>query len=1027
MDKLFSAARRVIETSSERGRWKVWLLAGVVSLSVAGCQLALIAFGLKPADAEYIVGIIFDGPPKLSSQSVRDQKNAAGPPTLGTYTPRAAFLGNQTAIVGGAIGTSSAPTGAILVREANCTLTQYGIGNVNGTMSTITATLPNADAYLHKLSGLTTTAGTFPKGCADRTKGIPSAPGVYLGQAANGDLLSAATDSGKITLFRFTALGVPVSQTVLVSSSAAPTLAAADLNGDGIADIVTPLFTSGGATGIGVFLSRADGTFNPVTVYAVYPSTVTGATVGIEDVNGDGKLDIVGVGGSFTGSTSVVTLIGAGNGTFAPGPSGVKAIDANAFVLADFNGDGRVDLLTSRGNYMPGNGDGSFGTPVQRLNVFESGVARNLAVGDFDGDGKVDVALRDGNIVTILLGRGDGTFAIKASYAAVRGADYLSVTDIDGDGNADIVVGLTGPKVYGPNLRSQTVTQFMLGRGDGTFAAAQAIPGVGTSLSSGAPLFVLADFNGDGFPDLVARSSTGNFSTLVLQAGTASGNFASETSVATFAFRPELVASGDVDGDGKADLVVGGTQLAVLKGMGNGVFAPAQIYNLPGADSDPRDLVNLAVADFNGDGRADVLVVRGKQSGTTGGAFVYFANADGTLKAPVQIDNANNLRAVAVGDLNGDGRADIALGGLDPQFYTAPTLAGIRIYRGNADGSFSSPLTLNPGVTYAALAIGDMNKDGKKDLVVASNDKSLNDTVFVLPGLGDGTFGAATSFPLPGGGPGIASIAIGDFNSDGNVDVMFAGGFYSGFLVGGGDGSLSGSSAVTIASGASYVVAADLNKDAKMDAVVAVANQGLVPLVQTVSAITPVPPPAADFTIAITSNSGSVSSGQSAQTVLNLAFGTGFTQTVTFNCAGLPANARCSFNPASVTPGSGAPSTTVTISTGGVLSAWLGGGFGSADTMTWGFVGIGSIGLAAIVRRKRRMTWRAAAMLFFAGLVAIGLGSCGGDDGNGVQSAAPPSAITMPAMPTPVGTYTVTISATAGAVTKTVVYALTVK
>ena len=1023
MDKFFSAIRQVMKSSGQRGRWNAWWLAGVVLLSAAGCDAIYEKFHLKGPALEVNKALVLGlGASKLSA---RDHGAEASPPLLSTYTPTAPFLGNQTAIVGGALDTSSAPSGAILVRETNCTLTQYGIGKVNGTMSTITATLPNADAYLHKLSGLTTTVGTFPKGCADRTKGIPSAPGVYLGQAGNGDLLSAAVDSGKITLLRFTTLGVPVSEAVLVAANAANTLAAIDLNGDGIADIVTPYVTANGVSGIGVFLSRADGSFNPVTVYGGYPADVSAlvAKVSIEDVNGDGKLDIVGVGGSLGGfsSPTVVTLLGAGNGTFTSGPISVKAIDTGLFVLADFNGDGRTDLLTAGGLLMTGNGDGSFGAPLQRLNV-PAFRGRNIAVGDFDGDGKLDVALRDGNIITILLGRGDGTFAIKASYAAAFGADYLSITDIDGDGNADIVVGLTGPKVYGPNLNSQTVTQFMLGRGDGTFAAAQAIPGVGISLLSGAPTFALADFNGDGFPDVIAS----NAMSLIMRAGTASANFAEATTVATLGFQPLAIASGDIDGDGKLDLIVGGTQLAVFKGMGNGAFGPAQIYNLPGADSDPRDLVNLAVADFNGDGRADVLVIRGKQSGTTGGAFVYFGNADGTLKAPVQIDTAINLSAVAVGDLNGDKRADIAVGGLDPQFYSSTNvLRGVRVYRGNADGSFSSPLTLNPGVIYTALAIGDLNKDGKNDLVVASRDNSRNDTVFVLPGLGDGTCGAATSFPLPGGGPGINSIAIGDFSSDGNADVMYAGDSYSGFLVGNGDGTLSGPSAVTIASGSSFVAVADLNKDAKIDAVMAVTGQGLVPLVQTVSAIPPItPPPAADFTIAITSNSGSVSSGQSAQTVLNLAFGSGFTQTVAFSCAGLPANARCSFNPASVTPGSGTPSTTVTISTGGVMSAWLGGGFGPNDTMTWGFIGIGSIGLAAMARRRRRMTWRASASLFFAGLLAIGLVSCGGDDnGNAGQSAAPPIAT----MPTPSGAYTVTISATAGAITKSVIYSLTVK
>ncbi|MDZ4842228.1 MAG: VCBS repeat-containing protein [Hyphomicrobium aestuarii] len=970
---------------------------------------------------------------------------ATAPIELSSYTPTAAFRGNQAAIAGGALSTPAARTGAILVREANCSLTQYGIGNVAGTASTITAVLPNADAYLHRLSGITAPAGTFPRGCADRTKGLPSAGGVYLGQAGNGDILSAISDTrGKVTLLRFTTAGIPVSQTVLVASDAAGTLAAADLNADGIGDLVTPYVSAAGITGIGVFLSRADGSVNPVAIYGGYPSTVDrfSPTVSIEDVNGDGNLDIVAVGGSFGGpSPTVVTLTGVGNGTFAPASASIKAIRTGPFVLADFNGDRQVDLLTAGGLLMQGNGGGSFGAPVQRLNVTER-QARNLAIGDFDGDGKLDVALRDGNIITTLMGGGDGSFVAKGSYAAIRGANYLSVNDLNGDGNADIVVGLTGPKVYGPNLNSNSVTQFLFGRGDGSFAAAaQVIPDVGISLSENAPTFALTDFNEDGFPDLIARSP-GNPTRLAILAGSASATFDTEAPLASLSFRPDLVSSGDVNSDGKPDLIAAGPRLAVLRGMGNGVFTAEQSYPLPGT-GDPLHLQNLAVADFNGDGRVDVIVVMGRQSAAVGGAFVFIADADGTLKPPVQIDGATNLKALAVGDLDADGRADIAVGGLDPQFYSSGNvLRGVRVYRGNADGSFSSALALNPGFIHVALAIGDMTKDGKRDLVVASQDNSLNDTVFVLPGLGNGSFGAASSFPLPGGGPGIVSLAIGDLTFDGNADVMFAGGSYTGVLIGNGNGAVSGPSVLTIAGGATYVVAADLNKDTVMDAVVLMAGQGLVPLVRVAAVTTAaVPPVAADFTVAVTPSSGTVATGQSVQTTLNLAFEGGFNQIVTFSCANLPANARCSFSPASVTPTAGAGSTTVTISTGTTVASVVGptvtsvGGDWAASA-SLGFIGVGSLGLAAAAKRRRRQWQGKLRTMFLCAMMAFGLvagcgggaaGGAGGGTADGTGGGTAGGAGGAGAVVTPSGSSGVGITASGGGVSKTIMYSLTVQ
>ena len=260
--------------------------------------------------------------------------------------------------------------------------------------------MPGADAYLHRLSGLTTTAGTFPNGCADRLKGIPSAPGVFLGQLASGDLLSAvATSTGKITVLRISTLGVVVSQTDLVSDGAAGTLATADLNGDGIADLVTPLVTSGGVTGVGVFLGRDDGSFAPVVVYPGYAATPSASRFGQpRRLNGDGKIDIVAIAGGFAGTSNptVVTLLGTGAGSLRAGSSRVMPVATGPFVLADFNGDRRIDLVTSGGSFVPGNGDGSFGTPVQALTGFNSGFTSNLAVGDFNGDGRLDIVRRTG-------------------------------------------------------------------------------------------------------------------------------------------------------------------------------------------------------------------------------------------------------------------------------------------------------------------------------------------------------------------------------------------------------------------------------------------------------------------------------------------------------------------------------------------------------------------------------------------------------------------------------------------------------
>ena len=229
---------------------------------------------------------------------------------------------------------------------------------------------------------------------------------------------------------------------------------------------------------------------------------------------------------------------------------------------------------------------------------------------------------------------------------------------------------------------------------------------------------------------------------------------------------------------------------------------------------------------------------------------------------------------------------------------------------------------------------------------------------------------------------------------------------------------------MTIASGATYVVAADLNRDTVMDAIVAKGTEGLVPLVRTASAIDaatpPGPTPAPDFNLVLNPSSGTVTSGSSVSSTINLTFSSGFNQAVSFSCASLPANARCMFSPATVNPTTAA-TTTMTIATGGALAARAGGSAGSHG-LPWGLLGVGTIGLAGMARRRRRPSWRLWSSWMIAILLGMGLSSCGGED-NGNQGSSPPVAAT----PTPAGSYTIAVTATSGSITKTVLYTLTVK
>jgi hypothetical protein len=231
--------------------------------------------------------------------------------------------------------------------------------------------------------------------------------------------------------------------------------------------------------------------------------------VAVADFNGDGILDIV--------TNNYTILMGNGDGTFRAPVIYTSASNSYSVVTGDFNGDGKPDFATARYDGNIGvwlnKGDGTFQPPV----LYSIGaVPRDLAVGDFNNDGIIDIATasRQGQAlgVGILLGVGDGTFRPVATYLAGRPQTALAVADFNGDGNADIV------SVDSDDV-DQVVT-ILLGAGDGTFRVTAYEPAV-------FPQFVaVGDFNNDGRPDFVAVNFGVNYLSVFL--GNGDGTFSQQ-------------------------------------------------------------------------------------------------------------------------------------------------------------------------------------------------------------------------------------------------------------------------------------------------------------------------------------------------------------------------------------------------------------------------------------------------------------------------------------------------------------------
>jgi len=221
-------------------------------------------------------------------------------------------------------------------------------------------------------------------------------------------------------------------------------------------------------------------------------------------------------------------------------------------------------------------------------------------------------------------------------------------------------------------------------------------------------------------------------------------------------------------------------------------------------------LSSLAVGDFNRDGKADLAVTDANSSTVS----ILLGNGNGTFQTPVNY-STGIANAVAIGDFNGDGKLDLGV---------ANGNGSISILLGNGDGTFQAAVDYVAGSNLQAIAVGDFNRDGKLDLVVAD---SRDGDVTVLLGNGDGTFRAAASYST-GSGSGPLSVAVGDFNRDGKLDLV-VGKFTCpntpcgnlSVLLGNGDGTFQAGVDYNAGGEPTSVAVADFNNDGKLDLAVA--------------------------------------------------------------------------------------------------------------------------------------------------------------------------------------------------------------
>jgi hypothetical protein len=351
------------------------------------------------------------------------------------------------------------------------------------------------------------------------------------------------------------------------------------------------------------------------------------------------------------------------------------------------------------------------------------------------------------------------SFSLSRQYRTAKWPESVAVGDLNGDGSLDLVAA------HGLNYELHAVS-VLLNRGDGTFRRAHVYPTARPGDRAGTWSVAVGDLNGDGTLDLAAANPEDRSVSVLINRG--EGTFRPSIRY-PIAHQPSDVAVEDLNGDGKRDIVTANpNSVSVLFNAGDGTYR--QLDLAAGRNTDA-----LAVGDLDGDRRPDLATSNYRTSNVS--VFLNAGGGEFYPKADYPVGPGPN--SIAIGDLDGDDRPELvtANGTRAPE---SDWFDSVSVLRNRGDGGFRRarlypfrPYNFNRQ-EFSSVAIGDLNGDRRRDVALAAAASHAR-LVSVLVNRGNATLGSRLTYGPEGGdyaGSGTRAIALGDLNGDGRLDVV---------------------------------------------------------------------------------------------------------------------------------------------------------------------------------------------------------------------------------------------------------------